>query len=144
MKVISALCGAVLIISANTAQAQNAAAAAATPGAQSSKPATPADAWSAKPLGKYDLVVKLSDRDMPTDLTITESDGKFTALFWPVGDNDGHYMTVTVNGTDLVLNAEAPRGHVVIHIERRGARLTGTWQMGSEHGTLEGTIKSQG
>jgi hypothetical protein len=79
---------------------------------------------------------------MPSDLTITESDGKVTALFWPVGDNDGHVMTVTVKGTDLILNAETPRGPVVFDIERRGAKLTGTWQMGIEHGTLEGITKS--
>ena len=102
----------------------------------------PAEAWSAKPIGKYDLVFDLTDRKMPTALTITETDGKLSALVWPEGDNDGRVMDVTVKGVDLVLSTVVPRGPVTITIEKRGKSLSGTWSMGMEHGSLTGTPKS--
>ena len=102
----------------------------------------PAEAWSAKPIGKYDLVLDLTDHKMPASLTITETDGKLSALLWPEGDNDGHVMDVTVKGADLVLTAIAAHGPVTITIEKRGKNLSGSWSMGMEHGPLTGSTKS--
>ena len=102
----------------------------------------PAEAWSAKPIGSYDLVLDTPERKMPAALTISETDGNLSALLWPEGDNDGHTMNVAVKGVDLVLTAVAPRGPVTITIERRGKNLSGTWSMGSEGGSLKGSIKA--
>lgn len=102
----------------------------------------PAEAWSAKPIGSYDLVIEMPDRKMPAALTISETDGNLSALLWPEGDNDGHVMNVTVKGVDLVLTATAPRGPVTITLERRGKNLSGTWSMGSEGGSLKGSVKA--
>lgn len=102
----------------------------------------PAETWSAKPIGSYDLVIDMPERKMPAALTISETDGNLSALLWPEGDNDGHVMNVTVKGVDLVLTAMAPRGPVTITLERRGKNLTGTWSMGSEGGSLKGSVKA--
>lgn len=101
----------------------------------------PAETWSAKPIGSYDLVIDTPERKMPAALTISETDGKLSALLWPEGDKDGHVLAVTVKGVDLVLTGDAPRGPVTITIERRGKNLSGTWSMGSEGGSLKGTTK---
>ena len=102
----------------------------------------PAEPWSTKPIGSYDLVLDTPERKMRAALTISETDGNLSALLWPEGDNDGHVMDVTVKGVDLVLTTVAPRGPVIITIERRGKNLSGSWSMGSEHGSLIGSTKS--
>jgi hypothetical protein len=102
----------------------------------------PSDTWSAKPIGSYDLVLDTPERKIPSALTISERDGKLSALLWPEGDNDGHVMDVTVKGVDLVLTAIASHGPVTITIERRGRNLDGIWTMGGEGGSLKGSIKT--
>jgi hypothetical protein len=101
---------------------------------------TPAK-WDARPVGTYNLDVALPDRVMPARLTIAaDSAGKLTASFWPIGDNDAHDMVVTVKGTDLVLDAEAPRGHVEFVLQHEGDKVAGQWSFGPDKGTLKGTI----
>ncbi len=109
--------------------------------AKSSEALSPPDTWSAKPIGSYDLVLDTRERKMPTALTISETNGKLSALVWPEGDNDGRVMDVTVNGVDLVLTTVVPRGPVTITIEKRGKTLSGKWSMGMEGGLLTGTTK---
>jgi hypothetical protein len=90
-----------------------------------------AETWSAKPIGSYDLVIDTPDRKMPAALTISEADGKLSALLWPEGDNDGRVLDVTVKGVDLVLTGVAPCGPVTITIERRGTNLANrAWGVG--------------
>ena len=107
------------------------------------KPAEgPLDTWSDKPIGAYDLVIVLPERKMPAALTISETNGRLSALLWPEGDHDGKVMDVTVKGVDLVLSTVANRGPVTITIEKRGTALSGTWTMGMQHGSLTGNTKS--
>ncbi len=105
---------------------------------------TAAEAWSAKPVGAYTLAMVLPERTMDVDLTIADSSGTLTALFWPVGDNDGHPMHVDVQGTDLILTADSPRGAVRVVLHHRAEKLSGTWALGEEHGTLTGAVKAKG
>jgi hypothetical protein len=114
------------------AQASDSAASAAT---------TPATRWDAHPVGRYKLEMTIPERTMQVDLTIADSAGKAFALFWPVGDNDGHTMNVTVKGTDLVLDAETPRGPVQIVLQRQGDRITGSWAMGADKGPVQGRVE---
>jgi hypothetical protein len=102
----------------------------------------PLDTWSGKPIGAYDLVIVLPERKMPAALTISETNGRLSALLWPEGDHDGKVMDVAVKGVDLVLSTVASRGPVTITIEKRGKTLSGTWVMGMEHGSLTGNTKS--
>lgn len=102
----------------------------------------PFDTWSDKPIGAYDLVIVLPERKMPAALTISETNGRLSALLWPEGDHDGKVMDVAVKGVDLVLSTVANRGPVTITIEKRGKTLSGTWVMGMEHGPLTGITKS--
>lgn len=104
-------------------------------------PASVPEAWSPKPIGAYSLALSMGDHDMAVDLTISDSTGTLQALFWPVGDNDGHQMNVEVKGTDLVLTADSPRGPVRVVLQRSGDRLSGTWALGEDHGSLTGVVK---
>ncbi len=133
--VLTLLAASVLCIPAPTARAQTTTAV---------TPDTSAEAWAAKPVGAYTLAMVLPERTMDVDLTIADSSGTLTAMFWPVGDNDGHPMQVTVQGTDLILTAESPRGAVRIVLQRRAEKLSGTWTLGEEHGTLTGVVKAKG
>lgn len=98
----------------------------------------PAEAWSAKPVGSYRVVINIPGREMPAALTVKEVDGKLVANLWPDGDNDGHDLAAAVNGTQLLLTGETPHGPVSFVIEHRGPKITGTWEMGDQKGTLTG------
>lgn len=129
---------AALLTTARTAAAQGTAAASG-PSASAATPA--ATHWDANPVGKYLLELTIPERPMQVDLTISDSAGVPVAMFWPVGDNDGHSMTVAVKDTDLVLTAMAPRGKVEVVLQRRNDQLTGHWSMGDEEkGPLTGHV----
>jgi hypothetical protein len=98
--------------------------------------------WSAKPVGNYDIMLNSADRKISVRVTVSESDGKLVALFWPADDAEGHAMDVTVAGTDLVLTAKTRRGPLEVNIERRGQKLSGSWTLGSLKGSLKGDINS--
>src|SRR5690349_10950344 len=112
MKILSAtlVCGAMLLV-ADAAQGQSApanVASPATPGttapAATAPPAvTPKDigapeAWSDKPVGKYDIVINIPEGAMPVEITISQSASGLSALFYKVGDNDAHVMGAAVKG----------------------------------------------
>lgn len=145
MKITTALavCGGLLLGANATLNAQ----AAATPSAATAQVVTPKDigtpeAWSEKPLGKYDLTVNIPEGAMPVEITISESKSGLSALFYKVGDNDAHVMTATVKGTDLILNGTTPHGALTMQIRHHGPALSGTWQVGDDRGTLEGSAKA--
>jgi hypothetical protein len=157
MKIFSAtlVCGALLMVADTTIQAQSAAANGATPTtpgtaapAATAAPAVtpkdigPPEAWSDKPLGKYDIVINIPEGPMPVEITISQSATGLSALFYKVGDNDAHVMDAAVKGTDLVLTGSTPRGALTINIRHHGALLSGTWQLGGDRGTLEGSTKA--
>lgn len=97
--------------------------------------------WESRPVGKYHLDLTLPDRVMPAELTVADSAGRLTALFWPEGDNDGHAMEVTTSDTAVVLRADSPGGLVQLVLRRQEDRITGTWTHGAEHGALEGKVE---
>ena len=97
--------------------------------------------WSDKPVGKYRLDVSLPERTMEVDLTISIRADTMVAMFWPVGDNDGHEMSVSVEDTDLVLKAVTPRGPIEIVVRRSNDQLFGQWTMGEDKGTLRGQVQ---
>ena len=102
----------------------------------------PPEAWSAKPVGNYDVILNSADRTIAVRVTVSETDGKLVALFWPADDAEGHAMDVTVAGTDLVLTAKTRRGPLEVDIERRGQKLSGGWTLGSLKGSLRGEISN--
>jgi hypothetical protein len=105
-----------------------------------STPAITAVRWDAHPVGTYNLEITLPERVMPARLTVTEVDGKLVASLWPEGDNDAHEMSVSVKDTDLVFDADAPKGHVQLVLQHEGDRIAGSWTFGPDRGTLRGTI----
>lgn len=124
------------------AQAPAAAASAASPPAASGGPAV--THWSQHPTGKYRLQLALPDHVMDADLTIADSAGTPTAVFWPVGDNDGHAVTVSVKDTTLVLFASTPRGPFELVLQRKGEQLNGHYAMGvQEAGEVKGHVEQE-
>jgi hypothetical protein len=147
MRVISAalVAGAMLIVTANTSHAQDQAAIAkgigTAPGIVIPKDIGPTEPWSAKPIGKYELILNIPEGPMPVELTVSESAGTLTAMFWKVGDNDGHFVKPTVKGNDLVLEGTTPHGALTITLRHHGPKLAGVWQLGEGRGTVEGAAK---
>jgi hypothetical protein len=99
-----------------------------------------AEKWNANPIGVYDITLNTADRAVPARITISNTGDKLLALFWPKGDLKGEKMEVTVAATDLVLTARTARGPMEVSIERRGQRLSGSWILGSQHGSLTGEV----
>lgn len=139
-RILSTLATASLFaIAARPLAAQAAASAAAPVAAAIAAPAV--THWSQHPTGKYRLQLALPDHMMDADLTIADSAGTPTAVFWPVGDNEGHPVAVAVKDTDLVLTAQTPRGPFSLVLERQGSTLSGHFAMGTqESGPVTGTI----
>jgi hypothetical protein len=139
MRLVSSAALAALLLALTTAGA-------AAQGGDSSKVATlaaptiTAARWDTRPVGLYNLELTLPERLMPARLTVSDVGGKLVASLWPEGDHEGHEMAVTVKDTELVFDAEAPRGHVQIVLQHEGDRVVGTWSMGPQRGALRGTI----
>jgi len=106
--------------------------------------APPLTQWSQHPTGKYRLELALPDGLMQADLSIADSAGTPTAVFWPVGDNEGHPVTVTVKDTALVLSASTPRGPFEMVLQRSGSKLSGHFAMGvQESGAVQGRVEQE-
>ena len=99
-----------------------------------------AEKWNANPVGVYDVTLNTTERGVPARITISNTGDKLVALFWPKGDLDGQKMEVTVAGTDLVLTARTARGPMEVSIDHRRQRLSGSWILGSQHGSLTGEV----
>ena len=100
------------------------------------------ESWEARPLGIYDVVLDTPDRAVNVRITISETQNKLVALFWADGDEEGQAMDVMVGGSDLVLTANTRKGPMEVTIARRGAKLSGNWQLGAQHGSLKGQVTS--
>ncbi|MDQ6689861.1 MAG: hypothetical protein M3Z18_05055 [Gemmatimonadota bacterium] len=101
-----------------------------------------AEAWSARPVGNYDVVLDSPEGAIAVRVTVSETQGKLVALFWPAKEAEGQAMDVAIAGTDMVLTAKTHRGPIEINIERRGQALSGNWTLGRTHGSLRGEISS--
>ena len=97
-----------------------------------------AEAWNAKPVGKYRVTLAIPGHDMTADVTIREATGKLIANIWPVGDRDGRDFDAAVKGNQLVITGSTERGPVNLTWEHRGSQITGTWQLGDQSGPLSG------
>jgi hypothetical protein len=106
------------------------------------KPIGPAEPWSAKPVGSYDLVIPTGGSMIIASLTIAEIAGKLSATMVQLDDPDPVAMGVAVNGTDLVLTLNRPRAPITVHLQHRGAQVSGNWTVGTmDNGTVEGKAK---
>jgi hypothetical protein len=152
MRLYSAIlfCGVVVGVGARTVSAQANSQVASAPTAAphtsvvlvNGKPIGPAEPWSARPVGSYDLVVVLPESMSPATLTINETAGKLGATLLLLEQPHPIPLDVAVNGADLVLTLNRPEGPITIHIQRRGTNLSGNWTIGTdESGTLEGKVK---
>ncbi|HEX9607013.1 MAG TPA: hypothetical protein VF962_07275 [Gemmatimonadaceae bacterium] len=152
MRSISAVlfCGAVAAVTARTASAQagsqvasaTAAVAPASVVLLNGKPIGPAEPWSAKPVGGYDLVIPTGGSMIIASLTIAEVAGKLSATLVQLDNPDPVAMDVAVNGTDLVLTLNRPQAPITVHLQHRGPQLSGNWIVGTmDSGTVEGKVK---
>jgi hypothetical protein len=100
----------------------------------------PAEAWSAKPVGKYRVTLAMPSHDLTADVTIREENDKLIANIWPVGDNDGRDFGAAVMGSRLVISGPTERGALNLTLEHRGSNISGTWQLGDQKGAVTGAI----
>jgi len=137
------------IVFAGTADAQATANAAAAKSASTStsavvlvdgRPIGAAEQWGAKPVGEYDLTIVTPGEMMPAHLTLGDSLGKAVSFMSARGESKVMPLEVTVNGTDLKLFLNRPHAPITMHLLRRGDHVSGTWTVGDDVGTLEGTV----
>ena len=122
---------ALLLVAATTANAQ----AAVQSGSNAAAATT---TWAAVPKGSYKLLIQLPEQPLPATLVITESMNGPVGTFQPEGDEKALPVKVTVKGTELVINGEAPKGPFEIVLTRQGAELSGKWSYGGDTGKLTG------
>lgn len=98
-------------------------------------------------IATYDVTIRLRDARIASRLTVADSAGTLVGTAMIAGDATPVPMLVVVQGTDLVLSADTPRGllEFVFHGANdwgAGRRVSGQWIFGEEHGTLVGKIRS--
>ena len=84
---------------------------------------------------------------LPAQVTVADSLGRLVASFRAAGSRREQPMTVTVMGTDLVLQGQTTEGVVTLVLGRQNdadsaARVTGSWSVAERRGALRG--KSRG
>jgi len=105
------------------------------------KPIGAAETWGAKPTGAYDVVLPMPDGMMIATLSIGEEAGKLVGKLRPNGGDHDIVMDAAANGTDLVLTLKREHGPITVHLQRRGARISGNSTVGGmDSGTLEGVV----
>jgi hypothetical protein len=114
---------------------------ASTAGAQATKSgegaATTPAAWAALPTGTYELLIQLPERPLGATVVVRDSSGVPAATFQPEGD-PAQPVRITVKGTELTLNGEAPKGPFEIVMLRQGDEISGRWKYAGEEGKLTG------
>ena len=133
---------ALVALDARSATAQSASPA-ASPAATSAPAAAAPTPWAEHPSGRYELEIVLPDKVMPATVVIADSSGIPAAQFQPEGDNDAHAMKVTIKGTELYLNAIAPRGPIELVMLRSADQITGRWTYGDGKGLLRGHVEKK-
>ena len=103
------------------------------------KPIGAAEPWSAHPSGTYDLTIVTPGEMLSGHLTLADSAGKLAASV--AVDGEGRmWFEPTVNGNDLTLVMKRERAPITMHLFHRGDRVSGTWTVGNDAGTLEGAV----
>jgi hypothetical protein len=120
---------ALLTVAASAADAQAA--------AQTAASATP---WVAIPAGTYKLDIQLTERVLPATVVIRDSSGVAAATFQPEGD-PSQPVRVTIKGTELFVNGEAPKGPFEIVLLREADAIAGRWSYAGETGKLTGKVE---
>jgi CRISPR/Cas system-associated exonuclease Cas4 (RecB family) len=144
------VCGALALLGASSARAQaGTQVASALPSAPiasvvlvDGKPIGAAEAWSAKPVGTYDVVIPMDQGMMIATLTIAETDGKLGATVTLLEDDHSIPMDVTVSGTNLQLTLKREHGPITMNLQHRGVRVSGNYVVGGMGGgTIEGVVR---
>jgi len=110
---------------------------AASARAQASAVPASATPWAALPAGTYKLDIQLPERPLPATVVVRDSSGAPAATFEPEGD-PAQPVKITIKGTELTLNGEAPKGPFEIVLLRAGNDITGRWTYGGDNGKLTG------
>ena len=95
--------------------------------------------WVESPTGEYHLELAVPYRTNKVNLTISDSSGALAANFQPAGDR-GHPLTVFMEGNDMILQADTPRGLFQIVLRRQYDRVNGTWTLGAAKGSVTGRV----
>ena len=90
------------------------------------------------PAGTYQLLIQLPEGPLTATITVKDSSGVSVATFQSQGDPETHPVKVTVKGTELYVNGEAPKGPYEIVLTRQGAELAGRWTYAGDTGKLTG------
>jgi hypothetical protein len=97
---------------------------------------------AARPLAVYRFA-DAREALLPTEVTVGDSAGTLVAHYRLAGERAVRPLAVTVIGSDLVLQAEAPAGLLTLVLDRQNGdaaegMLSGRWTLGSRSGALRG------
>jgi hypothetical protein len=101
------------------------------------KPVGAAEPWAAKPVGKYDVTIVTPGEMLSAHITVGDSLGKLASVMTIDGQGTMGFEP-TINGNELTLVMKRERAPITIRLMHRGERVSGTWTVGEDVGTLEG------
>ena len=94
--------------------------------------------WAAVPAGTYKLLIQLPEQPLPATITIKDVMGEPAGTFQAEGEQNANAVKVTIKGTELYVNGEAPKGPYEIMLTRKGAEIAGRWTYAGDTGKLTG------
>ena len=97
--------------------------------------------WGETPVGKYKVAIATPDGVLAGEIDLSEKDGKLAAQMMTADNGQFHALEATVKGTDLVLNLNRPKAPITLTLQKHGQRLSGTWSIDANTGTLEGELQ---
>jgi hypothetical protein len=98
---------------------------------------------AARPVAIYQM--RASRAELPAEVTVADSAGDIVASYRVRGDDAPRPMTISVDGSDLVLRAETRSGPLTLVLDRQngdgGRVVTGRWRLGHDGGPLRGRVQ---
>jgi hypothetical protein len=141
---LSALAAVVALAAARPAAAQRATSQ-ALPVASTSAASYETAHAAARVVAQYAVSGAHGAPGAPAQITVSDVGGELAARVRLVGESASRPMTVTVMDTDVVLQAETPRGLLTFVLRGQNddaAMLGGRWSLGTAAGTLRARTRS--
>ena len=100
-------------------------------------------AAAARPVATYLVVGDAGRGKLPVRVEVGDSSGTLVARYWLDGQAEAKPMVIAVDGTDILLGADTPKGALQVTLYRQNergvtGRADGRWSLGAQQGTLRG------
>lgn len=107
-------------------------------GCASSPEVEPAPAAALDPVGTYSLSTTIQGMAVDGQMRITGTPGSYDGSAYTDTTGEIPFTRVTVDGNRVSITADSPEGPLEIRLVFDGDAFTGSWEMGTDGGSIRG------